>query len=404
MSASRSLHAVFKGSFSWRVHEARALERFIEPLKYDSRLLAGAAALAVSLAVAACTEPPPPAAFSVAEQLGSQPAEGFARADSSRAFVFPADHGPHRAYRNEWWYLTGNLEAVDGRRLGYQATFFRIGLDANPPSRESQWATSEAWMTHLAVSDAATATHHGVERLARGAAGLAGATAEPLRVWLEDWTLSSTDGGATWRLAAAAGDFGLDLTLRATHPVVLQGDAGLSQKSTEPGNASYYYSVPRLATSGTLTIEGMVYAVTGLSWLDREWSTSALGADQAGWDWLALQLADGRDLMYYRLRHESGGVDAMSRGSLVGANGARVELGADLPLRPVRWWAASDGRRFPVEWDLALPGETRTLRVAAVFDDQYVRLGVRYWEGMVDVRDRSTGDVVGRGYLEMTGY
>jgi predicted secreted hydrolase len=360
--------------------------------------------LPLCLALAACGDDRPPAALSVAEQLGDQPAEGFARADAPRAFVFPADHGPHREYRNEWWYFTGNLDAADGRRLGYQATFFRIGLDADPPARESQWATREAWMAHLAVSDAATGTHRGVERFARGAAGLAGATTEPLRVWLEDWRLSSDDHGATWRLDAQGDDFRLDLTLRAERAIVLQGDAGLSQKSTEPGNASYYYSVPRLATSGTVTIDGKAHAVTGLSWLDREWSTSALGPDQAGWDWLALQLDDGRDLMYYRLRHSDGRVDAMSRGSLVDADGRRVELGAELALTPVRWWTAPDGRRFPVEWDLALPGEARTLRVAAVFDDQYMQLAVRYWEGMVDVHDRATGEALGRGYLEMTGY
>jgi predicted secreted hydrolase len=361
-------------------------------------------AFALAFALAACTDQSPTPTLSVAEQLGNQPEEGFARADAPRAFVFPADHGPHREYRNEWWYFTGNLDAADGRRFGYQATFFRIGLDANPPARDSQWATGEAWMAHLAVSDSATGTHRGVERFARGAAGLAGATAEPLRVWIEDWRLSSDDGGATWRLDARADDFGLDLTLRAERAIVLQGEAGLSQKSTEPGNASYYYSVPRLATTGTVTIDGAAQAVTGLSWLDREWSTSALGPDQAGWDWFALQLVDGRDLMYYRLRHDDGRVDAMSRGSLVDADGRRVELGADLPLTPVRWWTAPDGRRFPVEWDLALPGEARPLRVAAVFDAQYMQLAVRYWEGMVDVRDRATGEALGRGYLEMTGY
>jgi predicted secreted hydrolase len=358
----------------------------------------------LSLAAGACTEPLPPPTLSVAEQLGNQPAEGFARADQPRAFDFPADHGPHPEYRNEWWYFTGNLDGVDGRRLGYQATFFRIGLAADPPPRDSQWAAREAWMAHLALSDATTRTHRGVERFARGAAGLAGATVEPLRVWLEDWDLSSTDGGASWELRAAATDFRLDLTLRAARPVILQGDAGLSQKSTEPGNASHYYSVPRLATTGIVTIDGKAHPVTGLSWLDREWSTSALGADQAGWDWLALQLADGRDLMYYRLRRQDGSVDATSRGSVVDAEGRRIELGADLLLQPVRWWTADDGRRFPVEWDLVLPGEARRMRVAAVLDDQYMRLAVRYWEGMVDVRDRASGEPLGRGYLEMTGY
>jgi predicted secreted hydrolase len=354
------------------------------------------------VALAACGERPP-ATLSVAEQLGGLPAEGFARAEGPRAFRFPADHGPHPEYRNEWWYFTGNLDAADGRRLGFQATFFRIGLDARPAPRASQWATRDAWMAHLAVSDGTAKKHVAAERFARGAAGLAGATTEPIAVWLEDWRLSSADG-ETWQLTATTPAIHVDLTLHAIRPVVLQGDAGLSQKSTEPGNASYYYSVPRLSATGTLGIDGQRHAARGLAWLDREWSTSALGPDQAGWDWVALQFADGSDLMYYRLRRKDGSVDPLSKGSLVDAGGARRDLGPDLGLTPRRWWTAPGGARYPVEWDLRLPGEDRALRVSAVFDDQLMALAVRYWEGMVDVRDAASGDAVGRGYLEMTGY
>jgi predicted secreted hydrolase len=359
--------------------------------------------VALCAALAACGEKPPPATLSVAEQLGGQPAEGFARADRPRELRFPADHGPHPEYRDEWWYFTGNLDATDGRRLGFQATFFRIGLDARAEPRASAWATSDAWMAHLAVSDGGAGRHVAAERFARGAAGLAGATTEPIGVWLEDWRLSSADG-ATWQLTATTPDIHVDLTLRAIRPVVLQGDSGLSQKSTQPGNASYYYSIPRLAASGTLGIDGQRHAASGLAWLDREWSTSALGPEQAGWDWLALQFADGRDLMYYRLRLKDGTVDPLSKGSLVDAGGARRDLGADLVLTPRRWWQAPDGTGYPVEWDLRLPGERRNLRVAAVFDQQRMELAVRYWEGMVDVHDAATGEIVGRGYLEMTGY
>ncbi|MCU0766696.1 MAG: carotenoid 1,2-hydratase [Gammaproteobacteria bacterium] len=359
--------------------------------------------LALCLALAGCSDVPPES-LSVAEQLGGRPAEGYLRAEAPRAFRFPEDHGPHAGFRNEWWYLTGNLDGADGRRFGYQATFFRIGLDPSPEHRASPWATSEVWMAHLALSDAASATHRGSERFARGAAGLAGAATDPLRVWLEDWQLTSDDGGATWRLRAATEDFALDLALRPARAAILQGEAGLSRKSDAPGNASYYYSLPRLETQGDVTVEGVRHAVRGLSWLDREWSSSALGEDQVGWDWLALQLADGRDLMYYRLRRADGTVDPMSRGSLVDGAGGRVELGPDLDLHPVRHWTAGDGRRYPVEWTLRLPGDARPLRVAAVFDAQQMMLAVRYWEGMVDVRDAGDGAPRGRGYLELTGY
>ncbi len=371
-------------------------------MRQNARMRASIVA-ALCIALTACGETPPPATLSVAEQLGGQPAEGFARAEGPREFRFPADHGPHPEYRNEWWYFTGNLDTAEGRRLGFQATFFRIGLDARSEPRPSRWAANEAWMAHLAVSDAGAGQHRAAERFARGAAGLAGATTEPIAVWLEDWRLSSADG-EQWRLTAATPEIHVDLTLRAIRTVTLQGNAGLSQKSTEAGNASYYYSVPRLAASGTVGLHGQRHAVSGLAWLDREWSTSALGPDQAGWDWLALQLADGRDLMYYRLRRKDGTVDALSKGSLVDARGGRVDLGADLSLAPRRWWTSPDGARYPVEWDLRLPEEDRSLRVAAVFDEQLMHLAVRYWEGMVDVRDADSGVAIGRGYLEMTGY
>lgn len=342
------------------------------------------------------------------ERLGGGDTHGYARALEAREFVFPADHGPHPDYRNEWWYLTGNLETDAGRRFGYQVTFFRIALapnDPQAPERRSNWATRQVWMAHVALSDQAHRRHTEFERFARGGAGLAGARAEPFRVWLEDWQLASDarDSGR-WELSIDTGDFALSLGLDPLTPVVPQGENGLSQKSAEPGNASYYYSIPRLKTDGELRVGGERYRVGGLSWLDREWSTSALGKAQAGWDWFALQLDDGRDLMFYRLRRRDGETDPHSAGTLIGPGRERRALGpGNVSLQPLRWWQGPGGVRYPVAWRIRLPDRSG-LRVEAAFEDQLMDLSVRYWEGMVDVYDDRTGLERGRGYLELAGY
>ncbi len=208
------------------------------------------------------------------------------------------------------------------------------------PARESEWATRQAWLAHFAVSDVEGERFRSSERWSRGAAGLAGARMEPFRVWLKDWSAQAAGGPVfPMRLQASAEDVGLDLTLQQGKPPVLQGERGLSRKSAEPGNASYYYSLTRMPAEGTVRLGGERFAVTGLAWMDREWSTSSLGADQVGWDWFALQLSDGSDLMLYQLRRKGGAIDPASSGTLVGPDGGSAPLSstdfsivASLPL------------------------------------------------------------------------
>lgn len=343
----------------------------------------------------------------VGAALGGVAEEGFERAVGPREFRFPEDHGPHSGFRNEWWYLTGNLDDAAGHRFGYQLTFFRIGIVPEPPALDSGWATGTLWMAHAALTDAAAGSHAHDQRIVRGAVGLAGAEAVPLRVWLEDWTLNGAhDGGFPWAIEVTTDSFTLELALEPARSPVLQGDAGLSQKSAEPGNASYYYSIPRLATRGTVIVDGVARAVSGLSWLDREWSTSALGPEQEGWDWFSLQLDDGADLMLYRLRKRGGGSDRHSAGSLTrpGEPAQRFEAG-DFSLEPLRFWRDREsGARYPVRWRLRIPTAKIDLEIEAVVDDQLMDTLVRYWEGAVDARDPDSGAPRGRGYLEMTGY
>lgn len=361
--------------------------------------------LTLVLLLAACDAPPPPDTIRVSDALGEGDTAGFSRALEARTFQFPADHGPHPGFKHEWWYITGNLDTEGGRTLGYHLTFFRIALAPATADRASRWAARQVWMGHLALTDVAAGRHTARERIVREALGLAGAEAGGRRIWVEDWTLARHPGTGHWRIDAVTDAFALHLDLAPLKAPVLQGDDGLSQKGAAPGNASYYYSLTRMATSGHVATDGNRHAVAGLSWLDREWSTSALEPGQAGWDWVSLQLDDGSDIMYYRLRRTGGGVDPRSRGVRVDAAGRRTDLGTDdVTLTPRAWWTSPHGERYPVEWSMTFQEPPRRLEVRAVLPDQLMDLSVRYWEGAVGVFDGSSGERVGRGYLEMTGY
>jgi predicted secreted hydrolase len=263
-------------------------------------------------------------------------------------------------------------------------------------------------MAHLAVTDAADAHFYSAEKFARGAAGLAGAHAAPLRVWLDDWSVESVSAATTFpvRLTARADDFALDLVLHQGKPIVLQGDRGLSRKGAQAGNASYYYSLTRLPTSGTIRTPAGTHTVMGTSWLDREWSTSVLPLGVDGWDWLSLQLDDSTELMLYRLRRADGTVDPFSAATFIAADGTARGFGADeFGMNPVRMWRAADGVEYPVSWSVAVPALALTVDVRAALDDQELNHAVRYWEGMVRARGTHAGrPISARGYLEMTGY
>lgn len=347
--------------------------------------------------------------LSLAEAMGGD-TTGYLRAEEPRAFVFPDDHGPHPGFKTEWWYYTGNLDATDGRRFGFQFTLFRVALV--PPgtadtARASAWATDHLYMGHFALSDVRNERLYAFERFSREAAGLAGAQTAPFRVWLEDWEAVSIDSaGFPMRVRAEQNGTGIDLLLTPAKPFVLQGDAGLDPKGTEPGNASYYYSATRLAAEGTVAVEGATYDVSGRAWMDREWSTSALAEDQVGWDWFSLQLDDGRDLMYYQLRTRDGTPDAESDGVLVAADGAKTTLRReDVQLEVLDTWTSPQGGTYPSGWRLQIPAQSLDLTVTPYFEAQELDVSVRYWEGAVQVTGTADGKpIAGSGYVELTGY
>jgi len=375
---------------------------------------AATAIVALGLACLGCRPAPPSISADVMAMMAGGDDAGFARVTAPEPLAFPASEGPHPTYRTEWWYYTGNLRATEpragGRRFGFQLTFFRSALTpaSDVDARDSLWGTNQAYLAHFAVTDVEAGAFHSAERLARGAAGLAGATADPFRAWLETWSASRIGGpDQPVRLVAADGPVAIDLTLRPTKPPVGHGDAGYSVKGPEPGNASMYFSYSRLAATGTVTTADGAFAVEGGAWHDHEWSTSALSAGQVGWDWFSLQLDDGRDLMVFRIREADGGIAPTSSGSQIAADGTVRHLTVDdFTLDPRgRWTSPRTGGEYPAAWRIDIPSADLELDVQPLVADQELSTAFRYWEGAVAVEGSSAGRPIGgEGYLEMTGY
>jgi len=336
--------------------------------------------------------------------LGAVEDAGFARAEQVRAFRFPEDHGPHPRYRSEWWYLTVNARNPQGEEFGVQFTVFRQAIRSAPVG-DNPWEPDQLYLVHFAVTDVARGRHRATERLARGHPALAGARAEPFAVWVDGFSLQAPGGGLDgMRLEAVTADFGAVLRLDPRKPIVLQGDRGLSAKG--PLQASYYYSVTRLAVAGELTLDGVTHAIEGHGWFDREWSTSLLSEGQAGWDWFGLQFDTGEELMAFQLRRTDGRRDAFDQGVWVARDGASVALPASaFRLEPLRYWRDAAGVGWPVEWrlEVSLPDGARSFRVVAAIDDQRMDTLLVYWEGLVRILDEHDRRI-GSGYMELTGY
>ncbi len=340
-------------------------------------------------------------------ESASQPG-GWREAEAGYRYSFPRDHSSHDEYGIEWWYYTGNLQTKAGRRFGYQLTFFRVGVDRIPVN-PSRWAVRDLYLAHFAISDIARDSFHSFERINRAAIGWAGADSASYRVWNDDW--EARLHGQDHLLSAKDEGYELSLKLGPAKPEVIHGEGGISQKGAAAGNASHYYSMTRLQTSGSLTIGGESFEVAGLSWMDHEFGTSFLEVEQAGWDWFSIQLEDGRDLMVFQIRRRDGSIDPHSAGTLIEAGGRATHIPRDeLKLIPGEAWrSAASGASYPTVWTIELPHYDLSLRVLAAIDDQELRTtestGVTYWEGSVVIEGSSSDKPVrGSGYLEMTGY
>ncbi len=343
--------------------------------------------------------------------MGEIPDEDFSKAVEPRKFVFPEDHGPHPDFRTEWWYFTGNLTTSDNKKFGYQFTVFRTALSKNKNVRNSDWNSNQIYMAHFTVTDINENKFYFEERFSRDGNQLAGAQINPFRVWLEDWQVKHIDNGNSFDLptldvAAKTENAEINFTLEAIKPIVLQGDNGLSQKGSQAGNASYYYSYTRLKTSGKIILDGKVYNVSGFSWMDREWSTSALSKDQKGWDWFSLQLDDNTEIMYYQMRKNDGGPDIYSKGVIVNQNGFSEPIRKEeVVLKVIDNWETSKGTTYPSGWSFQIPSKNIDIKITPAIKDQLLDVSIKYWEGSVNIEGTKNGDPVnGRGYVELTGY
>jgi len=326
-----------------------------------------------------------------------------------RKLTFPADHYSHPDFKTEWWYYTGHLEAASGKRYGYQVTFFRFGLRDRQQEMKQEPLFSELYMAHFALSDLAVKKFTFRERINRGYGDKAGAATDRFLIWNGDWKVSG-DGG-NHRIHVDDRGRQLKLVLRPLKAPVLHGQDGLSQKGEGRGRASFYYSLTRMQTEGELTVNGKTEKVRGLTWMDHEFGSNQLRADQVGWDWFSMQLDNNSELMLYLMRRKDGSVDPYSSGTLVAGDGTTKNLTLnDYRIEIIgRWKSPTSGATYPMEWKVSLPAESIELEILPAFPEQELITNrstrVTYWEGAVQIRGTAHGKPVrGHGYVEMTGY
>lgn len=338
---------------------------------------------------------------------------GFRPAEPGYRYSFPRDHGTHDEFRTEWWYYTGHLTAEDGRRFGYQVTFFRRAIEPERlAGHSSRWAIRHLYLAHVALSDLDQQRFRFAEKISRAGLGKAGAEAGQLRVWIDRWSVEAAASPREHhRLRVTGSDFSLDLSVSPEKPLVIHGKGGVSRKGDDPVQASHYYSFPRLATSGTLTVDGRTLSVQGLSWMDHEFGSGDLGNDVTGWDWFSVQLDNRTELMLYRMRRPDGTVAPVSSGTVILPDGRTQHLSAsDVEVQVQDTWSSrTSGAQYPSRWRVAVPSLALSLDLRPLLPDQELVTSrstrVTYWEGAVGVTGDVRGTPVsGQGYVELTGY
>ena len=324
------------------------------------------------------------------------------------SYQFPRDDYSHDEFRIEWWYYTGNLKDENDRPFGYQLTFFRIGLeDASPISNPSSWKIDHLYFAHMTVSDIHDEKFHFFERINRKGIKNAGAASDQLHVWNENWHLTSKNN--THYLQAIEKGTGLDLKLTPIKNRILHGKDGISKKGSGSGNASHYFSFPRMKTTGKVFLKGEAFAVTGTSWMDHEFSSNQLNDNLVGWDWFSIKLNNQTELMLYQLRDKNGGTDPHSSGTVVSPDGKIRHIpNEEFTITPKKFWTSPHTKAiYPASWTLTLP--EGVLNVTPNFPDQELynlrSISGSYWEGSVTIKGELQGkQVSGKGYVELVGY
>jgi predicted secreted hydrolase len=333
----------------------------------------------------------------------------FETATPGYHYAFPRDHFKHEHYQTEWWYYTGNVVTGDGQRFGYELTFFRQA-SKREKEKSKTWDMQDLYLAHLAFSDLAGGKFYHTERLNREGPGIAGASEAEQKVWNGNWQVKWNNDDQ--QLQAIDKDFTLDLHLHSEKPPVIHGENGVSQKSAGAGHASHYISLTRLNTSGEIQLEGKTFRVSGLSWMDHEFFTTQLDTGRQGWDWMAIQLNDGTEVMLYHFRRQDGSRDPFSSGTYVDAQGRTTHLNTrEFILEPIgaTWTSALTKATYPVSWKIQIPQLALALEAKTVLPNQELatesNLAPSYWEGAITLSGtRNSSPLTGVGYLELTGY
>ncbi len=335
------------------------------------------------------------------------------RAVPGYVYAFPRDHGSHEQYGLEWWYVTGHVYDRSARRFGYEVTFFRKTVDdPRVTQHPSQWALRQVYAAHFALTDVEKGTFQFSEKVSRAAFGKAGASPNRMQVWIDRWALEpATEDHQRLHLKARDAKVGVDLMLTLRKPPVIHGQDGISRKGDAPGQASHYYSLTRLATRGTVWVQGERFDVTGTSWMDHEFGSGESGANQIGWDWFSMQLDSNMELMLYRLRNRDGSYDPASGGTLIFPDASTTHLTRDdVIVRTLKHWTSQVSHaRYPAQWTVDIPSVPLQVTITPVLADQELRTEhstrVTYWEGAVSVKGQyQQAPIAGNGYVELVGY
>jgi predicted secreted hydrolase len=324
-------------------------------------------------------------------------------------YEFPRDHFDHPDFRTEWWYYTGNVKSADGRRFGFELTFFRQAVNRDP-AKTKPWDVRDLYLAHLALSDLDGSEFYHAERTNRAGPGIAGISAADGRIWNGNWQIQWQ--GVEQKMQAVDARFELRLSLRSEKPPVINGENGVSQKAEGPGRASHYISLTRLVANGRIGVGGKNFDVTGVAWMDHEFFTHQLESNQVGWDWFSVQLDNNTELMLFRIRRRDGSTDPYSAGTFVDPQGTSTHLrSSDFTLQPLgeTWTSSVTKAAYPIRWKITvlrlgieleaktpLPSEEMT---------SYAQMFPSYWEGAVTFTgEKQRQTLLGVGYLEMTGY
>ncbi len=347
--------------------------------------------------------------------LSAEPQPAFRHPENPAQLKFPRAHASHPEFRIEWWYITGHLYSETGRRFGLQITFFRNA--GKPQAEDSDFGSTQIFLAHMAVTDLETGAFYHQERLNREGWN-AGASTESMDLYNGNWTLRATefnDRGDPTSIRVNGSihtDVSFELAFQPTKGRVLFGNNGYSQKGPNPNAASYYITFPRLQVEGKLSLPGGSFAVTGQAWMDHEISSNQLSDEQVGWDWVQMQLFDGTEVMAYRLRRKDGSTDPYSFFNWIDKTGGITTVSPDaFEWIPNGYWQSPNtGGSYPIRPILKakhpVTGKTHTYYVIPRQEEQELEGnlgGISYWEGALDIQNE-VGEVIGVGYLELTGY